>query len=199
MGAHVLLVGITALAIARALAALVRRPALGAVLRGRVIGGMTGCRGGAGVLFAPVLLSAGLSRGGLRRHDRDGRLCDAPRARRAYACERPVHARARCCRSGRVGRDPSARRRGALRGGLCRDDDHHGGNTASVVCVGSLPARSAEDSSRRTLRSAPPGLTSSGANLRSSKLDERSVHRPSRRRPRSGSVRRSITSGRSIG
>ena len=59
---HVLLVGITALTVARALRWLafdVPRAALGPA--GFVIGGMTGTSGGAGVLFAPVLLSAGLS------------------------------------------------------------------------------------------------------------------------------------------
>ncbi len=58
---HVLLVGITALSIARALRWLafdVPRWALGPA--GFVVGAMTGTSGGAGVLFAPVLLSAGL-------------------------------------------------------------------------------------------------------------------------------------------
>lgn len=58
---HVLLVGITALSVARALRWLafeVPRAALGPA--GFVVGAMTGTSGGAGVLFAPVLLSAGL-------------------------------------------------------------------------------------------------------------------------------------------
>lgn len=58
---HVLLVGITALSVARALRWLafeVPRSALGPA--GFVIGAMTGTSGGAGVLFAPVLLSSGL-------------------------------------------------------------------------------------------------------------------------------------------
>jgi len=58
---HVFLVVLTLLAIARALRWLsfdVPRWALGP--SGFVIGGMTGTAGGAGVLFAPVLLSAGL-------------------------------------------------------------------------------------------------------------------------------------------
>lgn len=58
---HVLLVGITALSVARALKWLafeVPRGALGPA--GFVIGAMTGTSGGAGVLFAPVLLSSGL-------------------------------------------------------------------------------------------------------------------------------------------
>ncbi len=60
-GLHVLLVGITALSVARALRWLVfevPRAALGPA--GFVVGAMTGTSGGAGVLFAPVLLSAGL-------------------------------------------------------------------------------------------------------------------------------------------
>ena len=58
---HVLLVGITALSVARAarwLAFEVPRAALGPA--GFVVGAMTGTSGGAGVLFAPVLLAAGL-------------------------------------------------------------------------------------------------------------------------------------------
>ena len=58
---HLLLVGITALSVARALRWLafeVPRAALGPA--GFVVGAMTGTSGGAGVLFAPVLLSAGL-------------------------------------------------------------------------------------------------------------------------------------------
>lgn len=58
---HVLLVGMTALSVARALRWLafeVPRSALGPA--GFVIGAMTGTSGGAGVLFAPVLLSSGL-------------------------------------------------------------------------------------------------------------------------------------------
>lgn len=58
---HVLLVGITALSVARALGWLsfvVPRAALGPA--GFVVGAMTGTSGGAGVLFAPVLLSSGL-------------------------------------------------------------------------------------------------------------------------------------------
>jgi uncharacterized membrane protein YfcA len=58
---QVLLVGLTALSIARALKWLsfdVPRWALGPA--GFVVGGLTGTAGGAGVLFAPVLLSAGL-------------------------------------------------------------------------------------------------------------------------------------------
>ena len=58
---HVLLVGITALSVARALRWLafeVPRGALGPA--GFLIGAMTGTSGGAGVLFAPVLLSSGL-------------------------------------------------------------------------------------------------------------------------------------------
>lgn len=60
-GLHVLLVGITALSVARALGWVVfevPRAALGPA--GFVVGAMTGTSGGAGVLFAPVLLSAGL-------------------------------------------------------------------------------------------------------------------------------------------
>ena len=60
-GLHVLLVGITALSVARALRWLVfevPRAALGPA--GFVVGAMTGTSGGAGILFAPVLLSAGL-------------------------------------------------------------------------------------------------------------------------------------------
>ena len=60
-GLHVFLVGLTLLAIARALRWLsfdVPRWAFGP--SGFLIGGMTGTAGGAGVLFAPVLLSAGL-------------------------------------------------------------------------------------------------------------------------------------------
>jgi uncharacterized membrane protein YfcA len=59
---HVMLVGLTALTIARALRWLrfdVPRWALAPA--GLLVGGMTGTSGGAGVLFAPVLLSAGLS------------------------------------------------------------------------------------------------------------------------------------------
>lgn len=58
---HALLVGITALSVARArewLAFEVPRGALGPA--GFVIGAMTGTSGGAGVLFAPLLLSSGL-------------------------------------------------------------------------------------------------------------------------------------------
>lgn len=58
---HVLLVGITALSVARALRWLafeVPRAALGPA--GFVVGAMTGTSGGAGVLFAPVLLAAGV-------------------------------------------------------------------------------------------------------------------------------------------
>ena len=58
---QVLLVGLTALSIARAMRWLafdVPRWALGPA--GFFIGGMTGTAGGAGVLFAPVLLSSGL-------------------------------------------------------------------------------------------------------------------------------------------
>jgi uncharacterized membrane protein YfcA len=58
---HLLLVGLTLLTIARALRWLsfdVPRWALGPA--GVLIGGMTGTAGGAGVLFAPVLLSTGL-------------------------------------------------------------------------------------------------------------------------------------------
>lgn len=58
---HVLLVGLTAVSVARALRWLsfeVPRGALGPA--GFVIGAMTGTSGGAGVLFAPVLLSSGL-------------------------------------------------------------------------------------------------------------------------------------------
>lgn len=58
---HVMLVGLTALTIARALRWLsfdVPRWALGPA--GFIVGGLTGTAGGAGVLFAPVLLSTGL-------------------------------------------------------------------------------------------------------------------------------------------
>lgn len=58
---HVLLVGITALSVARALRWLsfqVPRAALGPA--GFVVGAMTGTSGGAGVLFAPVILSSGV-------------------------------------------------------------------------------------------------------------------------------------------
>ena len=58
---HVMLAGLTGLTIARALHWLsfdVPRWALGPA--GFVVGGMTGTAGGAGVLFAPVLLSSGL-------------------------------------------------------------------------------------------------------------------------------------------
>lgn len=58
---HVMLVGLTALSIAKALRWVkldVPRAALGPT--GFVIGGLTGTAGGAGVLFAPVMLSAGL-------------------------------------------------------------------------------------------------------------------------------------------
>ncbi|MBS2013825.1 MAG: sulfite exporter TauE/SafE family protein [Deltaproteobacteria bacterium] len=59
---HVLLVVLTVLAIARA-AGLVRfhvpRSALGPA--GAIVGAMTGTSGGAGILFSPILLAAGLS------------------------------------------------------------------------------------------------------------------------------------------
>jgi hypothetical protein len=58
---HVLLVGITALSVARALRWLAFEVPRGALApAGFVIGAMTGTSGGAGVLFAPVLLSSGL-------------------------------------------------------------------------------------------------------------------------------------------
>ena len=75
---HVLLVGLTALSIARALRWLrfdVPRWRLGPA--GLVIGAMTGTSGGAGVLFAPVLLSTGLRGTAFVGDDRDGRLCHA--------------------------------------------------------------------------------------------------------------------------